>query len=309
MLSSKRLHLAGSPDSLTQNGSASLDNFRGCMKKVVYTADNVRLDLVELAIRKHDLISVHGKVLFNRCEDLRSSQPITFMTENAVISVPGVRDLGSIQFQFRTNEPNGLLLYGVGIDGNNGIFIIEILDGFIYFVLDLGSGLTKVKALTGPVNDSSLHFVTLEHNSGAGVFTVDRKPQHYNISALKLTLKGELYVGGISDNRKVSDAIKYSRLNRGYVGCMLHLVVDGGNVDLAALAMEQRQEGVGRYCRSSTPHCMSQPCHHRGVCQEGWNRYTCSCVNTNYTGDTCREGMSKYTFDICLYTCVCVCYF
>ena len=34
MLSSKRLHLAGSPDSLTQNGSASLDNFRGCMKKV-----------------------------------------------------------------------------------------------------------------------------------------------------------------------------------------------------------------------------------------------------------------------------------
>ena len=34
MLSSKRLHLAGSPDSLTQNRSASLDNFRGCMKKV-----------------------------------------------------------------------------------------------------------------------------------------------------------------------------------------------------------------------------------------------------------------------------------
>ena len=247
-------------------------------------------------MRKHDLISVHGKVLFNRCEDLRSSQPITFMTEDTVVFVPGVQNIGSIRFQFRTNEPSGLIMYAVDIDGNNGLFIFEILDGFVYFILDIGSGLTKVKGRSGAVNDSLLHLVTLEHDAGAGVFTVDRKPQHYNVSDTKLTLKGELFVGGISDNRQVPDAAKFARLKRGYVGCMQDLVVGGGSVDLAALAMEQHQEGVGRYCRSSAPHCLSQPCHHQGVCHEGWNRYICDCLNTNYTGDTCREGRSILNF-------------
>lgn len=218
------------------------------------------------------------------------------MTEDTVVFIPGVRNIGSIRFQFRTNEPSGLIMYAVDIDGNNGLFIFEILDGFVYFILDVGSGLTKVKGGSGAVNDSLLHFVTLEHDAGAGVFTVDRKPQHYNVSDAKLTLKGELFVGGISDNRQVSDAAKFARLKRGYVGCIQDLVVGGGSVDLAALAMEQHQEGVGRYCRSSAPHCLSQPCHHKGVCHEGWNRYICDCLNTNYTGDTCREGRSILNF-------------
>ena len=41
MLSSKWLHLAGNAGSMTQNGTVSIDNFRGCMKKVsiVFTMD------------------------------------------------------------------------------------------------------------------------------------------------------------------------------------------------------------------------------------------------------------------------------
>ena len=252
-------------------------------------------------MKKHDLISVHGNVLFDHCEDLRSSQPITFSMEDAVILVPGVRNLGSIQFQFRTNEPNGLLMYGVGIDGSDGTFLIEIVDGFVFFILDLSSKRVRVKGSSVPVNDSSFHFVSLEHD--AGVFSVDRKPQHYNRSETPQTLHGELYVGGIGGNHKVSIDVKFGRLSRGYVGCMQRLVVGRDTIDLASLAREQNQEGVGRYCHSPTPHCPSQPCHHRGVCMEGWNRYLCDCLTTNYTGDTCREGNTMLDFLHVRYNC------
>ena len=264
--------------------------------QVIYTADRVRLDLIELAMKKHDLISVHGNVLFDHCEDLRSSQPITFSTEDAFIFVPGVRNLGSIQFQFRTNEPNGLLMYAIGIDGSGGTFLIEIVDGFVFLILDVSSKWVRVKGSSVPVNDSSFHFVSLEHD--AGVFSIDRKSQHYNRSIIQM-LHGELYVGGISSNHRVSIDVKFGRLNRGYVGCMQHLVVGTDTIDLASLAMEQRQEGIGRYCHSPTPHCQSQPCHHRGVCMEGWNRYLCDCLTTNYTGDTCKEGKRTLDF-LCL---------
>ena len=84
--------------------------------QVVYRADNIELDVTDLARSNHNLITVHGDVLFNKCEDLVQAQPITFTISGSVITLPywKAHHSGNIEFQFRTNELNGLLMYNLG---------------------------------------------------------------------------------------------------------------------------------------------------------------------------------------------------
>ena len=86
------------------------------MFQVVYKADNIELDVTDLARSNHNLITVHGDVLFNKCEDLVQAQPITFTTPGSVVSLPywNAQLSGNLEFQFRTTEQNGLLMYNLG---------------------------------------------------------------------------------------------------------------------------------------------------------------------------------------------------
>jgi hypothetical protein len=54
----------------------------------MYLADSLQLDLTYLAHIGHDLITVVGDVLFNKCHDLVVSQPVTFTTPDSFRSLP-----------------------------------------------------------------------------------------------------------------------------------------------------------------------------------------------------------------------------
>ena len=136
----------------------------------MYKADSINLDLTDLARNRHNLIEIHGDVTFNKCEDLVQSQPITFSTEDSYVKAPkwDAKTSGTIQFQFRTNEQDGLIMYNSGAEDTSDFFALEILDGYLYLLLDLGSGATKVKVSQGRISDGLQHLVLLEHNSKTG---------------------------------------------------------------------------------------------------------------------------------------------
>ncbi len=269
---------------------------------MIYKADSINLDLTDLASSSHNLIQVHGDVLFNKCEDLVQAQPITFTSEEAFVKVPKWDAIhsGTIEFQFRTNELNGLILYNRGSTSSSDFFAVEILDGYLYVMLDLGSGPTKVKATEGKVSDGLPHKVMLDHNGAAGTITVDGQSKTYEVpgESDQLDLQGSMFVGGINTMDgflNIPTSVWSAMLRHGYVGCMQDLIINGHKIDLAGLGRQQGVEGIKEYCRVMESMCVSQPCMHRGECVEGWNRYVCDCSTTGYIASTCSKGTSLYT--------------
>ena len=51
---------------------------------------------------------------------------------------------GSIDFKMRTVEPHGLLLFNGGRPGGADFFAVEMYDGILYAVLNLGDGVSVV---------------------------------------------------------------------------------------------------------------------------------------------------------------------
>ena len=87
------------------------DNFMSF--QVQYQADSITLDVLSLAETDPALMTSHGTITLDQCQDVHSSQPITFTNQSAWLAGPkwNAFHRGSFGFQFRTNEPNGLLVY------------------------------------------------------------------------------------------------------------------------------------------------------------------------------------------------------
>ena len=59
----------------------NINNLVGCVKKVFYTTDTLRLDLVGLAEEGSSLMTVVGDLEW-KCEDVDSSQPLPFRSSS-----------------------------------------------------------------------------------------------------------------------------------------------------------------------------------------------------------------------------------
>ncbi|XP_064621737.1 neurexin 1-like isoform X2 [Lineus longissimus] len=304
MLSSNILYVAGSPDTGNLPGSRIRNNFKGCMKNVMYIADSIRLDITNLAVLEHELISIYGDVKFGICEDFIVSQPITFLTPNSYIRIPPWQapQEGSIAFEFQTSEPDGLIMYNSGAESLSDFFAVELLQGRIFVILDLGSGFVKVKGSDKLLNDSIAHKVVIKHNGKDGTVAVDDETQTYKTRGKneQLDLGGSLFVGGMN-HRSEAYMTPYSvwtaMLKVGFVGCIHDLEVNSDKVDLALHAREQEIADIGEYCLAMDKQCSSRPCMNQGHCTEGWNRYICDCVGTGYNGIACNEVASTLSFD------------
>ncbi len=263
----------------------------------MYHADNIILNVLDLARRADTLFESHGRVLYDRCRDLTPSRPVTFLQESTVVASPPWDPVrGSIAFQFHTNEPNSLLMYSLGAEGVMDFFALEILEGYLYLSLNIGSGTRKIQPARDRVNDGLPHSVALhlEDNQKRGRIQLDGHTERFRLRGKSetLDLKGALYVGGMSTrhgNRTLPREVWTAVLGHGFVGCLEDLEVNDESVDLFELARAQDVIGIGHYCHSQPPQCDSYPCAHNGQCSEGWNRYICDCSGTSYTGDQCQQ--------------------
>lgn len=150
--------------------------------QVVYKNNDVRLELSRLAKQGDPKMKIHGVVAF-KCENVATLDPITFETPESFISLPkwNAKKTGSISFDFRTTEPNGLILFSHGKPRHQkdakhpqmvkvDFFAIEMLDGHLYLLLDMGSGTIKIKALQKKVNDGEWYHVDFQRDGRSGKF-------------------------------------------------------------------------------------------------------------------------------------------
>jgi neurexin len=175
MLSSSRVYVGGSINTRALPGARVHNNFVGCMRKVEFVADTLRLNLLELGRSGSHLISVAGHLDY-KCPAGESHDPITFTTRDSHLILPpwNAKKSGNISFKFRTNEANGLILFNGGIRPPRvDLFAIEIYNGHIYVHLDLGSGHSKQRGSRRRIDDGSWHEVTFRRTARDARITVD----------------------------------------------------------------------------------------------------------------------------------------
>ncbi|XP_035732871.1 neurexin-1-like isoform X7 [Vespa mandarinia] len=325
-LASDRLLVGGGADARSLQGAKGINNFVGCLRKVEFTAEGVKMELIEAARSGAAGAAAWGKMDFH-CREPRASDPITFTTRDshlkaAATSVNARRlhgavvtftsseshlvlppwkasKSGSISFKIRTNEPNGLIMYSrSGAHTREDLFAFEILGGHLYLHADLGSGSVKVRASKQRVDDGVWHDVALRRVDRDGRVTVDDSTVEFRTpgDSTQLDLDGLLYIGGVGAPfapLTVPPVLWTGTLRQGYVGCMRDLVINGHPVDIAGYAQQQDSGAVRPACHAQPSlHCSSQPCMHGGYCLEGWNRFHCDCTGTPFTGPTCGKDAS-----------------
>ncbi|XP_038666457.1 neurexin 1a isoform X37 [Scyliorhinus canicula] len=308
-------YVGGSPSTADLPGSPVSNNFMGCLKEVVYKNNDVRLELSRLAKQGDRKMKIHGMVAF-KCENVATLDPITFETPESFISLPkwNAKKTGSISFDFRTTEPNGLILFSHGKprhqkDAKNprivkvDFFAIEMLDGHLYLLLDMGSGAIKTKATQKKVNDGDWYHVDFQRDGRSGTITINSKRSPYMAHGESeiLDLDDDLYLGGLPENKAAlifPTEVWTALLNYGYVGCIRDLFIDGQSKDIRRMAEVQNVAGVKPSCAKELPkQCLSDPCRNSGICREGWNRYICDCSGSGFLGRSCEKEATILSYD------------
>ncbi|XP_016093523.1 neurexin-3b-like [Sinocyclocheilus grahami] len=312
-------YVGGSPSTADLPGSPVSNNFMGCLKEVVYKNNDIRLELSRLARIADPKMKLQGDVVF-KCENVPTLDPISFETPESFLSLPkwNTKRVGSISFDFRTSEPNGLILFTQGKPQDKkdarsqrsnkvDFFAVELLDGNLYLLLDMGSGTIKVKATQSKVNDGAWHHVDIQRDGRSGIISVNSRRTPFTASGENeiLDLEGDLYLGGLPDNRVglvLPTELWTAMLNYGYVGCIRDLFIDGRSKDIRQIAEAQNGVGIKSSCSKVTgKQCDSNPCKNNGVCKEGWNRFICDCTGTGYWDRTCEREASILSYDGSMY--------
>ncbi|XP_075700575.1 neurexin 3 isoform X19 [Rhinoderma darwinii] len=312
-------YVGGSPSTADLPGSPVSNNFMGCLKEVVYKNNDIRLELSRLARIGDTKMKIYGDVVF-KCENVATLDPISFESPEAFISLPkwNTKRMGSISFDFRTTEPNGLILFTHGKPQDRkdvrsqkntkvDFFAVELLDGHLYLLLDMGSGTIKVKATSKKANDGEWCHVDIQRDGRSGTISVNSKRTPFTASGESeiLDLEGDMYLGGLPENRAgliLPTELWTAMLNYGYVGCIRDLFIDGRSKNIRQLAEAQNAAGVKSSCsRMSGKQCDSYPCKNSAACRDGWNRFVCDCTGTGHWGRTCEREASILSYDGSMY--------
>ncbi|XP_066108015.1 neurexin-2-beta isoform X17 [Saccopteryx bilineata] len=315
-------YIGGSPNTADLPGSPVSNNFMGCLKDVVYKNNDFKLELSRLAKEGDPKMKLQGDLSF-RCEDVAALDPVTFESPEAFVALPrwSAKRTGSISLDFRTTEPNGLLLFSQGLRavaaaGAGGhsstqradYFAMELLDGYLYLLLDMGSGGIKLRASSRKVNDGEWCHVDFQRDGRKGSISVNSRSTPFLATGESeiLDLESELYLGGLPEAGRVEmplpPEVWTAALRAGYVGCVRDLFIDGRSRDLRGLAEAQGAVGVAPFCsRETLKQCASAPCRNGGLCREGWNRFVCDCVGTGFLGRVCEREATVLSYDGSMY--------
>ncbi|XP_066215405.1 neurexin-2-beta isoform X17 [Saccopteryx leptura] len=315
-------YIGGSPNTADLPGSPVSNNFMGCLKDVVYKNNDFKLELSRLAKEGDPKMKLQGDLSF-RCEDVAALDPVTFESPEAFVALPrwSAKRTGSISLDFRTTEPNGLLLFSqgrravaaAGAGGHSSAqradyFAMELLDGYLYLLLDMGSGGIKLRASSRKVNDGEWCHVDFQRDGRKGSISVNSRSTPFLATGESeiLDLESELYLGGLPEAGRVEmplpPEVWTAALRAGYVGCVRDLFIDGRSRDLRGLAEAQGAVGVAPFCsRETLKQCASAPCRNGGLCREGWNRFVCDCVGTGFLGRVCEREATVLSYDGSMY--------
>ena len=238
-----------------------------------------------------------------RVPTTRPSDPelgwVTFTSGRSYLRLPqwSPDSRSRIEFSFKTIQRHGLMMVSSPRRGRPDFFAVELSDGDLYVLFNLGGRTQRFLVGTG-VDDGQEHHVMIDRNGRSLYFILDREQHEDRLDTGddgSLDLGSTFYVGGTSNRQNLPWPL-YSRLRDFYRGCIWDLRLDGGDVvELQRLMRQQGMPGISDGCVAMPHECTAGSCDHDGVCEEHWDGHQCDCALTHYTDARCQTGQSTWT--------------
>ncbi|XP_032340262.1 contactin-associated protein-like 2 [Camelus ferus] len=268
--------------------SSSRKNFRGCMESINYNGINI----TDLARRKKLEPSNVGNLSFSCVEPY--TVPV-FFNATSYLEVPGRvnQDLLSVSFQFRTWNPNGLLLFSHFAD-NLGYVEIDLTESKVGVHVNVTqTKMSQIDISSGSgLNDGQWHEVRFLAKENFAILTVDGDEASAvrTNSPLQVKTSEKYFFGGYLNQMHNSS---HSVLQPSFQGCMQLIQVDDQLVNLSEVA--QRRPGsfanVSIDMCAIIDRCVPNHCEHGGKCSQTWDSFKCTCDETGYSGATCHNSI------------------
>uniref|UniRef100_A0AAQ6ILN1 Contactin associated protein-like 5a n=1 Tax=Anabas testudineus TaxID=64144 RepID=A0AAQ6ILN1_ANATE len=247
-------------------------NFHGCMENLYYNGINI----IDLAKRRKPQIH-SGNVTFS------CSQPqlvaCTFLSSSSsFLSLPSAASATggfSVRFQFRTWNPDGLLL-SVQLNLEPQSLELQISNSRLHLTLHS----------SGRLDDGLWHSVSLGTRNLQVTLTVDSEPSSTIELWEQLESRGNFYFGGCptADCQVPTPTFQ---------GCMRLIFINSQPMDLGHV----QQRFLGNYNElqfdtcNIRDRCLPNLCEHGGRCSQTWSSFSCDCSGTGYSGATCHNSI------------------
>ncbi len=218
----------------------SRENFVGYMQQLVFNKNH----FFEMA-RTGEIGNIETTANFDK-KDKLVQFPITFKSPGAFVTTRlNLYSTFTIFFQLKTTQPNGLVMYNG--DGTGDFFALELVDGRIQYVYNVGSGpRTVASMLNEPVNDNKWHEIgVLRTSLEQFILRVDETAAFDNLPdnrAVHLDTNDKLFIGGVS-HQMYSKMPNHIVSREGFQGCLASLDLDGDSRNI----LEQRAEIQNEY--------------------------------------------------------------
>uniref|UniRef100_A0A8C8ZQ27 Contactin-associated protein-like 3 n=1 Tax=Prolemur simus TaxID=1328070 RepID=A0A8C8ZQ27_PROSS len=263
----------------------SRKSFHGCLENLYYNG----VDIIELAKTHKPQIRIMGNVSFSCSQP--QTVPVTFLSSSSFLALTSNSgdDKMFVTFQFRTWNRAGRLLSGELRRGAES-FVLFLQDGKLKLSLfQLGQSSRNVTAGAG-LNDGQWHSVSLSAKWGHMSVAVDDDTAIQPLMAALIDSGDTYYFGGCPDNSSGSGC---KGPLQGFQGC-LRLISIG---DTAVDPISVQQGALGRFSDLQidscgiTDRCLPSYCEHGGECSQSWDTFSCDCLGTGYTGETCHSSL------------------
>ncbi|XP_064092109.1 agrin-like isoform X6 [Macrobrachium nipponense] len=211
-----------------------------------------------------------------------------------------------IELEFRTFTDSGILLYSQQEQDGSGDFIsLALVDGFVEFRYNLGSGPAVIRSHER-VQMKSFHRVVANRYQRDGKLQLDSSEDAVGKAPgnLKsLDLRGSTYIGYVpTTERRVWENVGTSE---GLVGCLKSVRINGRPLDLVWPGSPHilRAEHI---TECSTSPCATLPCLNQGSCRPtDSGQFKCLCIQ-GYTGERCEVRLDPCESQPCQAGATCV---
>ncbi|XP_070562238.1 agrin-like [Ptychodera flava] len=195
-----------------------------------------------------------------------------------------------ISVVFLTKTRNGMVFYNGQLTDGKGDFIsLNLVDGYLEFRYDLGSGPAEIRS-EDRVSLDKWHSVTVMRTSRDGEMKIDDLPPvtgQSQGSLGQLNLKESLWLGGSDDYAKFA---RKAGITNGLVGAIQKFVVAGEEIEDL---MEGALQGV-EITNFDGHICNTRPCQNEGMCVPELELFSCKC-KAGFVGDTCEGAAIMMT--------------
>ncbi|XP_033988525.1 LOW QUALITY PROTEIN: contactin-associated protein-like 2a [Trematomus bernacchii] len=262
---------------------AGRKNFKGCMESINYNGDNI----TDLARRKKIDTSSFRNLSFSCVET--HSFPV-FFNATSFLQLPGRanHDTLSVSFQFRTWNPEGLLLFSNLDDGTLEISLEDSKVG-VHLNVTQETRNQRVDLSSGSgLNDGQWHAIRLVARENFAMLTIDgEEASAVHSSPLTITTGGTYHLGGYFLQTLFPPS------QRSFQGCMQAILLDDQPADMHAVekGIMGAFENVSLDMCAIIDRCMPNHCEHGGRCKQTWDSFSCTCDGTGYTGATCHTSI------------------